>query len=395
MTLEKVTRVAALISIINGCLFLLLNPLRLAFVADVFTPFLYINLGVMLLCCGVCFCNINLLKFKRIEVILFLLLICVTVSTDYTGRQFFDVVVDFFRPFLFIVTIIFFRNFGSAEKLCESANLASWVKISIWVTVIAVIFCWVINIYIFPLYIAYSSIDSILGLGWLLSTGSVFSQIFYIFVLIFSGKRGVYLAGLLVLFICYKKSLFSLSFKKIMFFLFLMPMFLYLNVDIISALFLKIEYHRVESIDPYYVLNILSGGRIEEIQGAIAAIKSPTAYIFGEGLGFAYVVDVFKEDGQFHRNLHFTPGSLAIYYGLPFALTFFYYLSGFFIKAMQLIRYKSPPLIYSYAIYCIASMFFLLTEFSVFAYANFAISCGIVGCASRQYAVVNKAKERP
>ena len=383
MNEQRISTALAIGAIVAGCGFLLLNPLRLAFIANSFIPFLFFNVAIMLVCGVLFILRSNVIKVRPVELVLCLSVLCTALMTNYTGRSPIDVVIDFLRPILFLTVIIFFRNYVDLDRFASSKSARIWLKATAWVTLIAVLASWLISRYVVPLYPAYASIDSIFGLAWLLATGSGFSQLLYMLVLIVSGKRGVYLAGFVVLLLCYRYKRLALpwwiSLVGIACFIWLLAV---LNLDVLASVFLKSNTELPN--DASGIINLLSGGRIEELRGAIAAIHTPLEYFFGAGLGFAFKVDGFEDASGLHRNLHFTPASLAIYYGVPFVVVFTYYLAGFFGDALRLIRRGASPIIYSYAVYCIASMVFLFTEFSVFAYVNFAISCGIVSAAANE-----------
>lgn len=383
MTGDRATRVLAVFALISGCGFLLLNPLRLAFIANVLIPFLYFNLFLML-CCGFLFLlKVRTLEVKPVEIFLCLLVFATAFTTNYDGRSIISVLTDLFRPILFIFVVVVFRNLVNVDGFNASASLRNWIKFSMWVTVIIVAVSWFVTLFIFPLYPAYSSIDSIFGMGWLLATGNIFTQAAYFLVLVASGKRGAYLAAFVVILLCYRNVKLSLvSWAWIFFSVFFALVLLVLYAEDVQRVFLKgASYDSLQGISGF--MHILSGGRLEELQGAIAGMTSPMQFIFGAGLGFAYEAKGFEGAAGGHRNLHFTPASLAIYYGIPFAIVFFYYLSTFFYAALRMMRDYTNVVIFCYAVYCMASMFFLFTEFSVFAYVNFAISCGVVAAAAK------------
>lgn len=383
MTGDRFTRAMAVGSLIAGCGFLLFNPLRLAFIANTLIPFLYFNLAVML-CCGLWFfTRLRGLKVRPVECVLVLLVLCTAALTDYSGRHLVDVLTDLLRPMLFIAVVVVFRNFVNVEALNQSANIQRWLRLTMWVTLLVVPACWLISRYFQPLYPAFSSIDSIFGMAWLLAAGNFIGQGIYLLILIASGKRGVYLAAFLILCLCYRNKRLTLPSWILLFSaLAVGGLVLVSFIDDVQRVFLKGgTYNTQDGVAG--VINILSGGRIEELKGAVAAMHSPLQLFFGAGLGFAYQAVGFEEAGGLHRNLHFTPASLAIYYGIPFAVVFFYYLATFFWSALRITRHSPGVVSYCYSVYCIASMAFLFTEFSVFAYVNFAISCGIVGATAK------------
>ncbi len=391
MTNGRFANILITAALMAGCAFLLFNPLRLAFIANVFVPFLISSLLIML-CCGLWFCaQWRRVEIKRIEYLLVLFVVVTAAFTPYEGRKAVDIGIDLLRPILFVVTVIMIRNFVNVEMLNYSKLVRWWLRASMWVTLVIVPVCWLISVHFQPLYPAFSSIDSVLGLGWLLAVGNGFGSGLYLSVLIASGKRGVYLAAFLVLCVCFLNRrlltrrgwgsfVLGLAVGGFIFSLLLgeIQQLFFKGVDVGSGVEVAEAGAKLTE-----VASGLGGGRVEELRGALSALTSYSQLIFGAGLGFAYPAQGFGPAGELHRNLHFTPASLAFYYGVPFTLAFFYYLSTFFFAALRITN-RSPGVVsYCYAVYCLSSMLFLLTEFSVFSYANFAISCGVVGATTR------------
>ncbi len=391
MTSQRLTQYLAIAALMAGCGFVLFNPLRLAFIANVFVPFLFFNLAVML-CCGLWFLSQwRKVEIRPVEFVIVFLVLVTAALTPYEGRKIVDIMTDLLRPILFVVTVVVIRNFVNIDAINKSHGVQRWFRISMWVTLVVVPACWFISKYMQPLYPAFSSIDSMFGLGWLLAIGNFFGQGLYFAVLIASGKRGVYLAAFFVLCVCYWNKRLTLR-GWMLFFSGLAvggAMFSLFMSEVQQLFFKGVQLTGLsgggsETERPLAaVASTLGGGRIEELRGALAALDSYFQLVFGAGLGFAYHAEGFEQAGGLHRNLHFTPASLVIYYGVPFAIAFFFYLATFFFAALRITK-RSPGLVsYTYAVYCLASMVFLLTEFSVFAYVNFAISCGVVGATVR------------
>jgi len=393
MTGEHSTRILAIGALIAACGFLLFNPLRLAFIANTLIPYLYFNLLIMV-CCGALFLwNVRTLEVRPVEFLICLLVLATAVMTNYEGRQIVDILTDFLRPLFFIAVVVAFRNFTNINHLDASRGLRGSLKATMWITLFIVPASWGITLYIQPLYPAYASIDSIFGLGWLLATGHVAFQALYLGVLFASGKRGVYLAAIVVILLCYRNKKLSIpSWLGLFLTLFICMILLASYISEVQHFFLKGGAYD-GSDGNSDLINVLSGGRIDELQGAVAAMNSPLQLFFGAGLGFAYEVDGFEDAAGLHRNLHFTPASLAIYYGIPFTLVFFYYLASFFLAALRVTRNCNNAVVFAYAVYCMASMVFLFTEFSVFAYVNFAISCGVIAAAVRDERLSKQAEK--
>jgi hypothetical protein len=288
---------------------------------------------------------------------------------DYTGRAPLHIIIDIARPILFLGVIITLRQVVDAKAIASSPALRRLLPACIWATLAGVLICTGVDAFVKGIYPAFSSIDSVLGLGWLMATGVTTAPLLFLSVLIFSGKRAVYLAAGVVMLLFYRqqpqmlKSIITLVCLGLM----------------ISAI--NVRHHGLGSytqIAEYY-----SGGRLDEIYDAIEAVPSPTHYLIGMGPGFAYPSATFAKQGYKHRNLHFTPLSLIIYYGLVFSSVFAFYIFRMLPAAWRALNNKSNPIGMSYAVYFLASLPFALTEYSVFAYANVAIACGLIAAFDR------------
>jgi len=131
-----------------------------------------------------------------------------------------------------------------------------------------------------------------------------------------------------------------------------------------------------------------SGFRLAEIAGALQTMSHPLDWLIGKGYGFAFEAPGFvgyEGEDEAHRNLHFTPLSILVYYGLLFFAPFYAMLGLAALKAVRLIEAGGPPA--SIGAFYIGSLAFSFTEFSVFVYASFAVSCGLIFALDRESAV--------
>jgi hypothetical protein len=129
-----------------------------------------------------------------------------------------------------------------------------------------------------------------------------------------------------------------------------------------------------------------SGYRLAEIDGALATMSNPIDWLAGKGFGFSFEAPGFvgaEGEDEAHRNLHFTPLSILVYYGLAFAVPFYWLLVTCTVRSVRMIRGGSAPAVVG--AFFIGHLAFSFTEFSVFVYATFAVSCGLVLAMSREH----------
>jgi hypothetical protein len=383
-----------IIALVSGLLFIGLNVLRLTFVFNSVHSFLLLNalaLGSITL---VGIYRWRALRLDRLEWLMLAALGISFITADYSGRQAVDIAIDILRPLFFLGSVITLRHLVDMESIEASPILRKLLVATVPITLLAIALCYVVNMFVKPIYPAYSSIDSLLGLGWLMATTSYLGPLLFSVMLFVSGKRGVYLVAFLMLLLFYRhnKKQLAVILVTILVVFNATTLLHHLSVPLPSAgtsFVLKATNAQVQSATAsasgfYKLLAVASGGRLDEILDATAAVKSPYRYVFGEGPGFSYYSKLFEDQGDRHRNLHFTPLSIIIYYGGVFAMLFACYLLRIAFFALRVLNNKtSSPLCISYAVYMLGSLVFCLTEFSVFAYANFAISCGLIAATAR------------
>lgn len=387
MNAARAVQTLIVAALVLGLSFIALNFLRLAFIANIVHPFLLLNMAVL---GGVALLGLRYRRQVKLLPVEWGLLGCLAVTalcTDYEGRQQADILIDMARPVLFIAAVATLRALADVRAIAHSPAIRRLLAASVWVTVIAVVVCYAINTSYHVLYPAYSTIDSVMGLGWLMATASPASQFLYGLILFLSGKRGVYIAAFFLFLMLYRRHRrFILSSAALL--TLVAGVLLSVSAEnriVMSAFFVKsyIKELRYEVSKPDfsardYVLDVVSGGRVEEAKDAMHSIHSPLSYLVGEGFGFAYPSRQFAPDGAPHRNLHFTPLSLLVYYGLGFSVLFAAYLAGMVRSAWACFNDRSNPVMFTFAAYFLASLIFSLTEYNLFVYANVAISAGLI-----------------
>lgn len=192
-----------------------------------------------------------------------------------------------------------------------------------------------------------------------------------ILVGLFSGKRAILVASFPALFLLIRKHLTVR--KVIIFFTSVVMMFLllYSKLDDIttSKAFNKYKY-TIESFEKYKetkdleILNQASGQRLQEIISGFHEFKS-TDYIFGKGAGYSYDLynakrtKLIKED---YGNIHFSPASLIMSYGLLFFIILY---GSFIVILIKAKRYSKTKYSFDVKIlYFIVLAFFLESFFA-------------------------------
>lgn len=370
MNTQSVLVVSIASALIIAILYLIFNVLRLTFVFNIAHPFLVLNMAALSAIAVVGLSGWRKLSITRLEWLMIAALLVSFLMADYTDRQPIHILIDIARPLLFLAVIITLRHVVDAKAITTSPTLRKLLPACIWATIAGVVICTVVDNFVKGIYPAYSSIDSLLGLGWLAATGGAAGPLLFLTLLVASGKRAVYLAGGIAMLMVYRKQ------PKI-----LLAVLGILVAASTASLFNASGYN----VQEYY-----SGGRLDEIRDAIAAMPSPAHSVLGMGPGFAYPSKAFAEQGALHRNLHFTPLSLIIYYGLIFSVLFAIYIARMLPAAWRILNDKSNPVGMSYAMYFFASLPFALTEYSVFAYANVAIACGLIAAFDKNSRAIER-----
>lgn len=407
MNLQPTLRFGLMLALVVGLLFLGLNVLRLAFIFNIMHGFLLLNmlaLGIIA-ACGVW--HWRRLQVRALEWALLGVLLLGAAAADYAGRSWVDVGIDIVRPVLFLLTVRTLGSLVDIEAVMQSRYIQALLKSTVWVTLGTVLLCYGVSNFVQPLYPAYSTIDSTMGLGWLLASGSFGSSLGYALLLFVSGKRGVYLAAFVVLLLVARRKRQEVLavLATIMVAVGMGSALSHTGSSFIAkapppeleAMFeqgraskqdMQVKQNKASANDvddPSFspalekFLNIASGGRLDEVRDATASIASPYTYLLGAGPGFSYHSQIFAFEEKPHRNLHFTPLSILIYYGVVFAALFAWYLWGKLVIAWRILGERTAsPVLFTYAAYFVASLPFALTEYSVFVYANFAIACGLL-----------------
>jgi hypothetical protein len=390
MTQQAILRYCVMSALLAGLAFLVLNVLRLALIYNITRPFLLINAATVGCITLVGLYNWRRLRVERIEWFMLAALGLSFITADYSGRQPVDIAIDILRPLFFLGTVITLRQWLDVKQLEISPCVQKLVVAFVPITLLAVVGCYAYGAAVKPIYPAFSSIDSLLGLGSLMATGPFSLPLLFALVLFISGKRGVYLAAFVLLLWFYRRQ--KKAFASTVFAVVLAFALLAFNASGLpssdggSSSAAKASgsseiFRPISATEKF--LNIASGGRLDEVRDSMAVIPSPYRYIFGMGPGFSYPSAVFAEQGAMHRNLHFTPLCIIIYYGGVFATLFAFYLLRIALIALRALASPSSPLVMSYAVYMLGSLIFCLTEFSVFGYANFAIACGLLMATQR------------
>lgn len=393
-------------ALVSSVLFLVFNVLRLTFVFNIAHSFLILNMLAVAGIASIGLWQWRKLSITRLEWLIVGALLISIVFADYTGRQSAYILIDIARPVLFFAVIITLRHCLGWSAFSNSQHILKLLGGIVAATTIAVVGCTAVDRFVVTIYPAYSSIDSVLGLGWLVATTGAAPPLLFLMMLVISGKRAVYLAAGFVMLLVYRKQpkqilmvvlivavASSASFLRAV--QYAMPRNAPIatpldrpsqkkeaRADIATIPPLDVPSQKKES----RVVEYFSGGRLDEIRDAIRAVPSYRYYITGMGPGFAYPSQFFAPQGFFHRNLHFTPLSLIIEYGLIFSVLFAIYIARMLPAAWRTLNDKSNPIGMSYAMYFFASLPFALTEYSIFAYANFAIACGLIAAFDKKHA---------
>ena len=410
MNLQAALRTCIVASLISGIVFIALNVLRLLGIFNIVHAFLIFNMLTLAGIAAIGVWHWRKLALRPLEWLLFACLLITSLTSDYADRTVANIVIDIARPVLFVLAVATLRSMLDVQAFITSIMVRRLLATTVWVTLLAVPFCYAISTMVQTIYPAYSSIDSVLGLGWLMAVSPFACSVLFLMVLFVSGKRMVYLVGLLLLVILcrtQKKRLGWIA-ASIAVGLLISPFLMPANESFImkapamnylsrSQAQEYIRQHpgevtaeRLAAASSIFskVLNVATGGRVDEMQDANASITNLWTYVLGKGPGYEYHSQAFEEDGKKHRNLHFTPLSLAIYYGIIFLGVFAAYVGAAILPAWRLLTGRSQPVLFSYSVYFLGSLPFCLTEYSIFAYSNFAIACGlVVASAGKNYAV--------
>jgi hypothetical protein len=389
MNAHSLIKGAVAVSLTAGLLFIASIILRQLLILNVIVPFLLANYLVFLafiVIGALCWRDVSL---SLTEIVLIALLIVTMSTASYDGRQAADIAIDVFKPFAFILTVAVTRSLAMPQNIFSDHRIRFLIAVHVPVTLFGVFLCRLVE-FVTPMYPAYSSVDSLLGLGWLLASGGLWGPLAYFGVLLISGKRGVVLAGAFILALFYRRA-FSFGRMTAVAGSIVIAGLSISALGGFEALQRTLKISGVESGVSYQAkFSKFSGGRSDEIIDATNSVESPFRYIFGEGPGFAYKSALFEESAfggpllPEHRYLHFSPMSLLIYFGVGFLAVFSIYLFEGACSAWRLFSATRDPATLAISAYFLSSLVFALTEFSIFSYANFAISFGLVQADKKQ-----------
>jgi hypothetical protein len=321
--------------------------------------------------------NLKNLRFKSIEIFLIsILFLNLILGLFYfpLGRRHFT---DFVNPLMFILKIISFRIYFLTMYNYRNFNnyISKFSKIMFWAGIIGVIELYIL-ISIMPAYLGATPIIYPYLIKGLLEMD--FSTIlFSIIAVFFAGKRAMLIGVIVVIFVYYgliRKKLKSIILFFILFF------------SLLSSLYIsykeKIEENPAVSKYKYTIdelssdnfaynnldlINIVSGGRISEIEGAFKYFDTPFDFAFGQGAGFTY--RWYQVDGldfeDYHSNVHFTPAGIVSKYGFFFFLFLFIYIFDTLRKTrISVKRYDFLSIFfYLYVIGALIDSFFAYTLF--------------------------------
>jgi hypothetical protein len=363
--------------------FLATNPLRLAFVADTFVPFAMGNLLLSALCSLVAVAWIDRIRFSVLDLAMLGALVLTALVTDWQAASTRNLFVDILKPLAFTLTVVAIREFVEVDALLgDGARKLRAVASALgWATVATVVASHLISAFVVPLYPAYASVDSLLPLAWLASAGMGWATLGYLVVLVASGKRGVYLAALVVawasrrLWLRRPQALTLLAIAAVA----------TIGLSVVEPEWVAGNVLKIQDPAGDVALQA-SGYRLAEIDGALATMSHPIDWLAGKGFGFSFEAPGFvgaEGEDEAHRNLHFTPLSILVYYGLAFAVPFYWLLVTCTVRSVRMIRGGSAPAVVG--AFFIGHLAFSFTEFSVFVYATFAVSCGLVLAMSREH----------
>lgn len=134
-------------------------------------------------------------------------------------------------------------------------------------------------------------------------------------------------------------------------------------------------------------LNAYSAGRIEEIQIGLDSITG-LSHLLGNGAGW----NTTFSSGKTVQNLHFTPISLAVVFGTPFASFFYFYVVFIIARNLKPCLLSGTVTEKMAIFYLIGSIVHTLTAFSIFIDLLNFFFIGVLVNAGRKRRRVNAAK---
>jgi hypothetical protein len=314
------------------------------------------------------------LKLNNTEIALLLLVAIALYKSDFEIYKIENILIDFSKPVIFILTLASIRSSRSMNAFYD-IKLKRIFSLYGLTTSIAVVIGLYYYEFIGVIYPAYSSIYSLLGYFYLMRSNRSLWTIYFL-LLLFSGKRGVLIGGILAQ-ISLNNIRNNLIFLILIFSLYIILIYNENILIFFSEKMMKLDISMITNSSDY--LNIaknISGGRLDEIIDGLSYELEPLNVLFGRSLGYTYDSLAFNEAD--HKNFHFTPASLFVNYGIIFTIIFIKYIIRILFNSTSKIladRYENAYII---RMYLIGSLFFFLTEYGVFGYVNFCIGLGIL-----------------
>jgi hypothetical protein len=286
------------------------------------------------------------IKLTKLELIL-IFIILISIPIGLINIKNFDrrLVTDLTNPLFFVLKCSIFRRIFTSDsiKLYLPDYIQKLIKISFLFGVLTIaLFYFLVRIK--PMYAGMTPIVHPYFIKSLLN-GSWIGQFLSIIIALLSGKRALLLSTL-VIFIVFKVYVKRHVFKIFSYALVFVGIILgalWINIQSPIAAVDKYvwSFEQIKDIevdislkDETGILNLVSGGRIGEIQGALKEMNT-FDFLFGKGIGFTYTVysNSLETDIVGYSNLHFSPLSIITKYGTVFLLMFliyvFYNLYGF------------------------------------------------------------------
>jgi hypothetical protein len=324
--------------------------------------------------------GLSTIRFKREELLL-IFLVCVSLlKSDFDVYRLNNILVDFIKPLLFILTIASIRSKVTVTYFIYS-NINRIFDLYVIATVASVCVGLYYYSFVSAIYPAYSSVYSLIGLFYLMRR-SRFISLWYLVVLALSGKRAVMFSGLLAELIV--RRVFKFNFSRFLIFLaiFFVSFFVLINIgwEWVAFNILKINLNVLDAaVDNIEVLSYIAGGRLDELVDGLSYDFSAANVLFGKSLGYTY--ESLSFDELEHKNFHFTPASLFSQYGLLFTVLFLRYVFQIIFEKHAKVCADRHVNIYIIRMYLVGSLFFFVTEYGVFGYINFCIGLGLLaGC---------------
>lgn len=315
--------------------------------------------------------NAKYIKFSYSVLILFILsffaLFIGLVEYDFSRR----IITDFLKPILFLLIVVIFSNFepkmyaGILEKFKNNSK-----ALFIYSIISSIVFFYFLRLtgrnnvgavppVEIPLCLALSS----LNVMYIIMNGAI---------IFLSGKRAILISMISLIGMRLVKS----NLNTLMLLIFLTPIIfsgLYFSSSIFSSSVAFSKYNYTingfkdfisgENTD-FTSLDKYTGSRISEASSALKDVDAIDLF-FGKGLGYTYDYEINQKVLDENRgNIHFTPLSLLVYYGIIFTVVFYFYLLKLIFFSFQ---YQASSELLSLLFFLISYIFLA----SFFSYAIF------------------------